>query len=74
MTEAFYRRTDQTTTADGEVLETFASSHHTASPWGPDLQHGGPVAGLLVRGMERLNPREQTRVLPRCRRGRHRSQ
>ena len=66
MTEAFYRRTDQTTTADGEVLETFASSHHTASPWGPDLQHGGPVAGLLVRGMERLNPREQTRITRVC--------
>lgn len=62
MTEAFYRRTDVTTTADGEVLETFASSHHTASPWGPDVQHGGPVAGLLTRAMERLNPRDGTRL------------
>lgn len=66
MTEAFYRRTDLTTTVDGEVLETFASSPHTASPWGPDLQHGGPVAGLLVRAMERLNPREHTRITRVC--------
>ncbi|MEG9224786.1 thioesterase family protein [Aeromicrobium sp. Sec7.5] len=66
MTDAFYRRTDVTTTADGEVLETFASSHHTASPWGADLQHGGPIAGLLVRAMERLEPRERTRITRVC--------
>ena len=64
MTEAFYRQTDQTTTAEGQALETFASSHHTASPWGAEIQHGGPVAALLVRAMERLDPRERTR-LPR---------
>lgn len=66
MTESFYRRTDVNTTPDGEVLATFASSHHTASPWGPDLQHGGPVAGLLVRAMERVHPRGGTRITRVC--------
>ncbi len=66
MTDAFYRLTDTTTSPDGAVVETFASSHHVASPWGPDVQHGGPLAGLLVRAMERLNPRDGTRITRVC--------
>ena len=35
--------------------ETFDSLPTTASPWGPDTQHGGPPAALLARSIEGLN-------------------
>jgi acyl-coenzyme A thioesterase PaaI-like protein len=35
--------------------ETFDSLPTTASPWGPDSQHGGPPAALLARAIEGLN-------------------
>jgi Thioesterase-like superfamily len=31
----------------------FASTEHTAGPWDPRLQHGGPPAALLARAIER---------------------
>ena len=34
--------------------ETFESLPTTASPWGPDSQHGGPPAALLARAIEGL--------------------
>ncbi|MFI0367163.1 thioesterase family protein [Actinomadura sp. 1N219] len=40
----------------------FASTPATAGPWSPDLQHGGPVAGLLGRAFERHDPVPGTRV------------
>lgn len=42
------------TTATTAERETFASLRATAGPWGPDSQHGGPPAALLVRAVERL--------------------
>ena len=47
----FYR--SQGPSADGR--EGFESLATTASPWGPDSQHGGPPAGLLVRAIEALS-------------------
>ena len=35
--------------------ETFRPLPTTASPWGPDSQHGGPPAALLGRALERLD-------------------
>jgi len=35
--------------------ETFDPLPTTASPWGPDTQHGGPPAALLARAIEGLN-------------------
>lgn len=43
-------------------LETFLATEHTASPWGPGMQHGGPVAGLLTRALERHGARPETRI------------
>lgn len=60
--EALYRRLDVQTDPDGARRETFASLAGTVSPWGPDLQHAGPVTGLLARAMDRLGPREGTRI------------
>ncbi|HEX6517277.1 MAG TPA: thioesterase family protein [Nocardioidaceae bacterium] len=37
---------------DGQ--DGFLAQPATASPWGPDSQHGGPPAALLTRAIERL--------------------
>ncbi|GIJ48383.1 hypothetical protein Val02_52690 [Virgisporangium aliadipatigenens] len=39
-------------TGDPDILE---ATVHTAGPWGPEAQHGGPPSALLVRAMERLD-------------------
>lgn len=59
---ACYRLDSTETAPDGTTWETFTPSVHTASPWGPGVQHGGPVAGLLARAMEHCQPREDTRI------------
>lgn len=46
---------------DGERIETFEATENTSSPWGP-MQHGGPVAALLVRAMDRLRPQPDSRI------------
>ncbi|WP_067475352.1 thioesterase family protein [Nocardia amamiensis] len=43
MADAFYTRTG---------ANTFTPSPMTGSPWGPDTQHAGPPAALLVRALE----------------------
>jgi hypothetical protein len=48
--------------SDGE--HRFLSQPGTAGPWGPESQHGGPPAALLVRAVEQL-PREQPWVVGR---------
>ncbi|MCK0092979.1 thioesterase family protein [Rhodococcus sp. F64268] len=56
-------RLDATESAsDGTIWETFTPSEHSGSPWGPGIQHGGPVAGLMARAMERCQPRDRTRI------------
>ncbi|TDB90092.1 thioesterase family protein [Actinomadura sp. KC216] len=40
----------------------FAGTPATAGPWSPELQHGGPVAGLMGRAFERHEPVPGTRV------------
>jgi len=36
----------------------FRATGHTAGPWSPDAQHGGPPSALLGRAIERERPRE----------------
>ncbi|MDQ1249984.1 MAG: hypothetical protein QG597_4361 [Actinomycetota bacterium] len=43
------------------TLEVFEPTVHTASGWGPNMQHGGPVSGLLTRAIER-HQRPGTRI------------
>ncbi len=47
---------------DGTRVETFETQQFALSAWGAHLQHGGPVAGLLVRAMERSAPLPGTRI------------
>lgn len=56
-----YSRTDAAV-HDGMLTETFAPVGHLASPWSPRMQHGGPVAALLTRAMDRCQPRPDTRL------------
>ena len=40
----------------------FASTPATAGPWGPESQHGGPPAALLVRAFELTEPQQRSRI------------
>jgi hypothetical protein len=46
----------------GVVFDHFAPTEHVASPWGPGLQHGGPVSGLLTRALEQCASRPDARL------------
>jgi Acyl-CoA thioesterase C-terminal domain/Acyl-CoA thioesterase N-terminal domain len=47
-------------TAEGDG--TFASTPATAGPWGPQTQHGGPPAALLVRAFELTETQPNSRI------------
>jgi hypothetical protein len=53
MTEAVFAR-------DGA---RFVPTRKAGSPWGDDVQHGGPPAGLLARAIERFAASEEMRVV-----------
>ena len=38
--------------------DRWLATSHTAGPWAPDAQHGGPPSALLGRAMRRCQPRE----------------
>ncbi len=59
--EACYVLLDREVDGDGAVTELFESTEHTGSLWGP-MQHGGPVAALLTRAMDRLDHVPGTRI------------
>lgn len=40
----------------------FVSTPATAGPWGPESQHGGPPAALLVRSFELTDPQPRSRI------------
>jgi hypothetical protein len=58
---------DEPTTSGGVpvlteiVTETFASTDAVEGPWGP-MQHGGAIAGLLARALDRCRPRPEARL------------
>jgi hypothetical protein len=57
-----YGQVDQWMTESGELVEEFAATEYAGSGWGPDMQHGGPVAALLTRAMDRCQPANGTRI------------
>lgn len=59
MTEAFFVRLG---TQNG--TERFRATSHTAGPWGPHSQHGGPPAALLGRACEQLASSTGRSMLP----------
>lgn len=42
--------------------ETVTATEHTVSVWAPTMQHGAPPSALLVRALERVGAREDTRI------------
>ena len=50
-----------TTNSDGYVTETFQAHPSTGSAWEP-MQHGGPVAALLTRAMDRVSAADHSRI------------
>lgn len=56
-----YQLIEESTT-DNLRTEVFETSTCVHSAWGPDLQHGGPVAALMTRSMESHVPRAKTRI------------
>jgi hypothetical protein len=56
--ESVYRRKS----ADGAAAHVYAPTELAMGPWDDRLQHGGPVAALLVRAMDRLETPVQGRV------------
>ena len=62
MSECLYRPTDEPDIDAAAATQVFLPTPLTASAWGPNMQHGGPVAALLTRAMEGLDPRPGTRI------------
>jgi acyl-coenzyme A thioesterase PaaI-like protein len=59
---AYYTRVGETEDAAGVRWERFAATPRVGSPWGPGLQHGGPVTALLVRAMAAHGARPDARI------------
>lgn len=63
MSDCLYRPTDRDEGESGhDAARVFLPTPLTGSAWGPNMQHGGPVAALLTRAMEQLDPRPGTRI------------
>ncbi|OZD77522.1 thioesterase family protein [Rhodococcus sp. 05-339-2] len=45
-----------------EGHERVTATEHTVSLWAPTMQHGAPPSALLVRALERVDAREDTRI------------
>jgi hypothetical protein len=52
--EAFYEPLDDPAPGATRSAGRYRATAHTAGPWDPALQHGGPPAALLARAVERL--------------------
>lgn len=58
MAECYYLLVDDA----GENGELFHATDYVRSTWSPAIQHAAPVSALLVRGLQRCAPREDTRL------------
>ncbi|WP_206488591.1 thioesterase family protein [Rhodococcus sp. KRD162] len=43
-------------------FEKVTATEHTVSLWAPTMQHGAPPSALLVRALERVDARQDTRI------------
>ncbi|WP_048630913.1 thioesterase family protein [Mycolicibacterium aurum] len=58
MTDAYYELVD----ASDDRGEKFAATDFVRSTWSAAIQHAAPVSALLVRGLQRCEPRDDTRL------------
>lgn len=47
---------------DADGNEVFTATENTVSLWAPTMQHGAPPSALLVRALERVDVRPDTRI------------
>ena len=58
MSDSYYELID----AASELGETFTATDMVRSTWSAAIQHAAPVSALLVRGLERCEQRDDTRL------------
>ena len=58
MSDSYYELVD----ADDERGERFTTTDYVRSTWSNTIQHAAPVSALLVRGLQRCEPRGDTRL------------
>lgn len=58
MSDSYYELID----GDDARGERFAATDFVRSTWSAAIQHGAPVSALLVRGLQRCEPRADTRL------------
>lgn len=58
MTDAYYELLD----ADDPLGQRFEASEHVISTWSADMQNAAPVSALLVRALDRCEPRADARL------------
>ena len=58
MSDSYYELID----ASDEHGEKFVATDMVRSTWSAAIQHAAPVSALLVRGLERCEQRDDTRV------------
>lgn len=58
MADAYYELIDES----HPLGEHFTATDLVRSTWSPLIQHGAPPSALLVRGLERCAPRDDTRL------------
>jgi len=58
VTDSYYELID----ADDPLGEKFRATDLVRSTWGAAIQHAAPVSALLVRALERCEPRDDTRL------------
>ncbi|MGE2733976.1 thioesterase family protein [Mycolicibacterium vaccae] len=58
MSDSYYVPLD----TDGERGQRFRATDYVRSTWSASIQHAAPVSALLVRALQRCEPREDTRL------------
>lgn len=58
MSDSYYELID----GDDDRGQRFTATDFVRSTWSADIQHGAPVSALLVRGLQRCEAREDTRL------------
>ena len=58
MSDSYYELIDESDSRG----EKFAATDLVRSTWSAAIQHGAPVSALLVRALERCEPRDDTRL------------
>ncbi|HEY9267160.1 MAG TPA: thioesterase family protein [Mycobacterium sp.] len=62
MSDCYYELVDGDSAIDGGRGERFIATDFVRSTWSAAIQHAAPVSALLVRGLQRCQPRDDTRL------------